>query len=221
MLSSHQSKTHRWHLIHQLVTLPQWIPTQKQTKTDYIACGTPYILQDAHKSIDHTLISSSTSSNQNSLKLIIVNCQSIFAKKPTFEHLLYQHNPDFIAGSESWLTQSINTNEIFPPTYTIYRRDRPDGYGGVFLGCKFTFISEEIPLKTLCEIVACRIHLRNNSLILLSVYRPPNKDYAYLEEFCSIISSIILSNPNNIIWLAGDVNFPNIDWHTYYVKGNS
>lgn len=142
-------------------------------------------------------------------------------KKPTFEHLLYQHNSDFIAGSKSWLTQSINTNEIFPPTYTIYRRDRPDGYGGVFLGCKSTFISEEIPLKTLCEIVACRIHLRNNSLILLSVYRPPNKDYAYLEEFCSIISSIILSNPNDIIWLAGDVNFPNIDWHTYYVKGNN
>ena len=78
-----------------------------------------------------------------------MNCQSIFAKKPTFEYLLHQHNPDFIAGSESWLTQSINTNEIFPSIYTIYRRDRLDGYGGVFLGCKSTFISKEIPLKTL------------------------------------------------------------------------
>ena len=26
-----------------------------------------------------------------------------------------------------------------------------------------------------------------------------------------------LHNSNDIIWLAGDVNFPNIDWHTYYV----
>ena len=162
-----------------------------------------------------------TSSNQRPLKLTIINCQSIQAKKPTFENFINQHDPDFIAGSESWLTPSVHTSEIFPSSYTVYRRDRPDGYGGVFLGCKSMFVCEEINLSTICEIIACRVHLDNHSLILISVYRPPDKNYAYLEELCSTIRSIILSNPNDIIWLAGDINFPNINWNTYHVKGNN
>jgi len=28
--------------------------------------------------------------------------------------------------------------------------------------------------------------------------------YEYLEELCSTLSDIILSNPNEVIWLAGD-----------------
>ena len=65
-------------------------------------------------------------------KLIIINCQSLFSKKDSFSHFVSEHNPDFIIGSESWLSNSILNNEVFPPDYTIFRKDRDSGYGGVF-----------------------------------------------------------------------------------------
>ena len=129
---------------------------------------------------------------------------SIIAKKPSFFNLINEHNPDFIVGTESWLSHSIHNNEIFPLTYWIYRHDRADGYGGVFVACKSNIISEEISFSTLCEIAAFCVSLSSESLILISVYRPPNNNYQYLTDTCSTIDSIINSNPNDIIWSAGD-----------------
>ena len=80
---------------------------------------------------------------------------------------------------------------------------------------------EEITLSTSVEIVACRIHLKDQSAILISAYRPPNNNYEYLDTLCSTISSIILANPNDIIWLGGDLNLPNIDWNSYNTKGHN
>ena len=115
-------------------------------------------------------------------RLLILNCQSIIAKKPSFLNLINEHNPDFIAGTESWLSDSIHNNEIFPSTYSIYRHDRADGYGGVFVACKSTIISEEISLSTSCEIAACRVLLSSESLILIYAYRPPDNNYQYLHN---------------------------------------
>ena len=36
------------------------------------------------------------------LKLLIINCQSILAKKPSFLNLINDNNPDFIVGTKSW-----------------------------------------------------------------------------------------------------------------------
>ena len=96
-------------------------------------------------------------SNSSPLKLLILNCQSVLAKKPSFLNLINENDPDLIAGTESWLSETVHNNEIFPSTYFVYRRDRADGYGGVFLACKSNFISEEIALSTSCEIVTCRM----------------------------------------------------------------
>ena len=75
-------------------------------------------------------------------------------------------------GTESWLTPAVISSEIFPNDYNIYRRDHPDGYSGVFLACKNNLISEEPPLSTTCDLVACKIHLAHHYLIVCSLYRP-------------------------------------------------
>ena len=41
-----------------------------------------------------------------------------------------------------------------PCTCTVYRHDRPGSYGGVFLGCRSTFVTEKVLLKTSCKIVS-------------------------------------------------------------------
>ena len=120
--------------------------------------------------------------SDNSLKIIIVNCQSVQAKKCSFLLLIDQYIPDIIVGTESWLTPAINSSEIFPSNYNIYRRDRPDGYGGVFLACKSNLISEELSLSTTCEMMACKIHLAHDYLIASLLYRPPDRNLPYLEE---------------------------------------
>ena len=28
-------------------------------------------------------------------------------------------------------------------------------------------------------------------------------------------------NPDSVVWIAGDANFPNIDWESYSVSGNN
>ena len=61
--------------------------------------------------------------------LIVTNCQSVKSKKDSFTHLLSTTNPDFFIGTESWLTDDINNNEIFPPGYSVHRKDRSGGYG--------------------------------------------------------------------------------------------
>ena len=68
------------------------------------------------------------------------------------------HKPDIIFGTESCLSPSISSSEIFPHSYNVYRQDRSDGYGGIFLACHSKLISREILLTTWCEVVASLIN---------------------------------------------------------------
>ena len=137
------------------------------------------------------------------LKLLIINCQSILAKESSFLNLINNNNSDFLFGTESWLSPNVHSGEIFPPTYTAFRCDRGDSCGGVFIACKSISMCEEITPSTSNEIVACCIHLKNQSIIVISAYRLPNNNFEYLNTLCSIISSIILANPKDIfIWLG-------------------
>ena len=78
------------------------------------------------------------------LKLLNINLQSINNKKAEFLNLVDTHKPDIIVGTESWLKPAVKSAEIFPPWFSVYRKDRKDGYGGVFLAVKNDLISEEI-----------------------------------------------------------------------------
>ena len=66
-----------------------------------------------------------------------------------------------------------------------------------------------------------RVILDHKLSILISMYRAPNNNYQYLIDLCSTISSIITSNSNDIVWLAGDLNLPNIDWNCNCVSSNN
>ena len=81
-------------------------------------------------------------------------------------------------GCESWL---VSDSELFPPSY---HRGRDDGYGGVFLACHHTLITNEVYIIDCnCELVVRHIQLKNHSsLIACSVHRPPSSDVHYLEN---------------------------------------
>ena len=165
---------------------------------------------------------SSTISNQFLLKGIVLNCQSIQAKKPAFHAMVHQYHPDFIVGTESWLTADILNNEIFPHGYNIYRKDRPDGYGGVFFACRDNILCRQLSLNTTCEIVACKLNVDNFApLIILSIYRPPYRDIEYMQNLCDLVEEIITEHFDCTIWITGDLNLPDIDWNTHSIVGSN
>ena len=76
-------------------------------------------------------------------------------KKEELDHLLYSTKTDIIVGTESWLTSDIKDHEVFPPDFTVYRRDREIGRGGgVFIAVRANVVSlREEDLETECEIL--------------------------------------------------------------------
>ena len=115
----------------------------------------------------------------------MLNCQSIVAKKESFINLLDVYHPDVVFGCESWQNPVLYPVKfIFPSRYTIYREDRVDGYGGVFIACRdiLTFI-ELTFTNSSSELLACKIHLADrSSLIACAIYRPPSSNESYLED---------------------------------------
>lgn len=47
------------------------------------------------------------------------------------ELLLLNYDPHITVITETWLHEDINNDSIIPPSYSIFRRDRPSRGGGV------------------------------------------------------------------------------------------
>lgn len=67
---------------------------------------------------------------KHKLRLLNVNCQSVVNKKEHLHALIDSVKPDIITGTESWLKPDVLDSEIFPPDFTVYRKDRISSIGG-------------------------------------------------------------------------------------------
>jgi len=80
-----------------------------------------------------------------------MNYQSIKNKTANLENLIQAVQPDIIIGNESWLHDNIQSSEVFPADYNIYRKDRKsDAHGGVFMLVSNKYLSSE-PAELKCE----------------------------------------------------------------------
>ena len=55
---------------------------------------------------------------------MVVNFGSIRGKIADLAVTLENYHPDIIIGTETHLNSSINSSELFPPDFSVYRRDR-------------------------------------------------------------------------------------------------
>lgn len=103
----------------------------------------------------------------------------------------------------------------------MYRCDRADGYG-VFITCQESLVSCSLEIdNNFCELVARKVKLFDNSnLVVCSVYCPPSSSDDYLYNLCKHLGSIKTKHPNSAIWIAGDINLPDINWQDNYVEGH-
>lgn len=155
---------------------------------------------------------------QRKLKLMNVNFQSVRNKIPLFQALVEKEKPDVIFGTETWLDETVFSNEILPPTYQLFRKDRKTNTtgGGVLLAIRDDLISKEEPnlCSQSCETLWATIHMKGSRATYFGVvYRPDSgntkKDQQCIEELSQILHKI---PPNSHIWVSGDFNLPDVDW---------
>ena len=157
---------------------------------------------------------------KDNLTLLVINFQSIKNKSLELGNVLDMTDPDIVMGTETWLTGDYHSSEYFPPIYEVIRKDRRDGYGGVLLAIKRNLTFDQIQISQNIEAVAARISIaKNRFLSVASVYRPPSSDIDNMNMICESITEIQNKHRNDILWIGGDINLPDIDWLTSAVTG--
>jgi len=138
--------------------------------------------------------------------------------------LINTHRPDVIAGTETWLTPDVMNSEIIPPEleYNIYRKDRPDGYGGVMLAVSNKISSVDLPfLNTDCEIIWAKLCITGSPVHVAAYYRPHISDEHSLIQLDLSLHKLQECSNNPIILLTGDFNLPGIEWSENIIKHSS
>lgn len=158
------------------------------------------------------------------LKVMCLNAQGLPSKYAQLFDLLYYHNPDILAITESFLDNDILDPELQVPGYVLFRKDRnlsfyPPGLftnearGGIIIYIKDLLnpvISDLNNVKA--EFLWINIHPTKQSELLLGVcYRPEAAGSAYVDTICSSINEIT----NQDVLILGDFNFRDIDWETF------
>jgi len=152
--------------------------------------------------------------SKGSLTITQLNIRSL---KKNFEHLksylnTFNTSPQVIMLSETWLKEE---EEKFYelPGYTFISLPRQNKIGGgvaIYISNKLSFKTRadlKTDLTDECEYIAVEVsHSKNNSIILISMYRPPNTDLAKFNlKFNRLLEIISLETRKNII-VAGDFN---------------
>jgi hypothetical protein len=149
------------------------------------------------------------------LRVITINFQSFKNKKPELDQIIESCKPTMIFGTETWLSHNMSPYEYFDPTkYTVYSKNRKDGYGGVLIAISNEYITSQVKeLDTNCEIVWATIKSTGNKTLYLGTYyRPSSYKGESLEQLNDSLSRVC-NKTNANIWLSGDFNLGHIDWN--------
>ena len=176
------------------------------------------------------------SKKKRTVRVIVVNCQSLKNKPELLQNLADSMKPDVIIGTESWLIPDYKENgilnsEIFPEGYKLSaaRRDRqevpfyaenPDiRGGGTFVLVKDDIMAvRQTELETYCEVTWTKFDIAGcKSVYVAAFYRPHESDKHSLEELQKSLERIC-NRSSSHIWIGGDFNFPGYDWAKNHVK---
>ena len=151
---------------------------------------------------------------EHPMRIVVVNCQSVQGKKPLIENLSDATGADVIIGTESWLKNDINSNEVFPDGFVAYRKDRHKSEGGgVFILVSSRYEScepDELFNSPECELLWVKVKIKGQKdLFISSMYRSQTTRPGYFDPLRDCLQKI----PQDAhIWLGGDFNLPDIDW---------
>ena len=125
-----------------------------------------------------------------------MNCNSIQGKASSLRAATNYMDPDVIMGTDSKLGQSVGNAEVFPLVYTIHRKDRKHGGGGVFLTIKDCYPSSSLESPGDSEQVWARVSLKGSKhMYIVSFYRTTNKTHEPCTHISDMLQNILVTNP--------------------------
>ena len=156
---------------------------------------------------------------QCSLNGLLVNARSIKNKVQQLHAILNLNSIDFVAITETWLNDSVETAEIFDSSYQVYRKDRSDRRGGgILLAFKNHLkVSSRYDLCSACEdhneiLVVDIICAKLGKIGLILCYRPPSDlSDSFMTNLKTTLYQCAEANLSHIC-LLGDLNMPRVDW---------
>ena len=148
---------------------------------------------------------------QNNWRTIIINANSIAGKAAELSHLVSYTKPDAVIMTETKLGKNHKNSEFMPKGYTVHRKDRKAGGGGVLVAIRDIFPSIAIEQVNITgEVVWVEISLRDkNKLLVGSFYRQPTNKTDQLEQLelsLQQLSRAYSRRSNHAIILGGDFN---------------
>lgn len=144
------------------------------------------------------------------MNLINVNARSILNKLDDLDISLFEHDPDVVVITETWLSSSIDDSDIVPTGFKIIKTDHCSRDRGVEILLKDTLKFSVMDGVDSTESCWAKINSFSPPIIVGSVYRPPDANLSFLENLYLCLTPIVQKNKHVVI--AEDFNLPNIDW---------
>lgn len=148
------------------------------------------------------------------------NVRSLRSKLSSFYLNVSDNFYDIILLTETWLNDSIADNEIFPPSYRIFRSDRKydtlkvSRGGGVLIAVNSSIRAVKLDLSNLnltslpsIDLIGIKLYFQKCILQLLLLYIPPalsTNEYSLLFETLCQCNYLYDSN----VFIVGDFNLP-------------
>ena len=161
------------------------------------------------------------------------NAHSIRGKLSEFSATLHYCKPDIVCVTESWLfgkKPGLNhergaflDSELVSDQYKVYRNDRDEEGGGVFILVHKDIISiEETTLVTECELEWVKIRLKGAKDLYIGCFYMPKRNTEDLIQLDLSLSKLNQSsNKHKHIILCGDFNCPDILWASDKLKDDT
>ena len=145
---------------------------------------------------------------QKGLKILHLNVRSLLRNICEIRQLLRQNDVHILSVNETWLDNSILTNEINIDNFQIVRKDRNRNGGGTAVYIRSNLQFELLNHDSLNYLEALPILIHPSKcakpFIFLSWYRPPNSKSDVLNHYEELIS--FLDGFNHNIIVMGDLN---------------
>jgi len=151
------------------------------------------------------------------LKVLCINVNGLRGKSLQMEEVIFEQDPDVILCQETKIDSSVSNSELFPSSLTVFRKDRTRDGGGVCIAVKSHLNAVECHDLEDSETETIWIQLQGTDhqpVYICSFYRPPGKKTDYLERLRTPLETLSTRHRGRPphIFLAGDFNYPLIDW---------
>lgn len=129
-------------------------------------------------------------------------------KSDHLESIILGYQPHIVVITETWLHEGIDDEDVFPPLYRVFRRDRSTRGGGVAVLVKHGIDTSFLTQIERHESLALKLSCFGRSFLVIAVYRAPNSPPQFLRELSDFMNDF----HHDRILLIGDLNLPSINW---------